>query len=135
MNSEKFLRTPPDDCFCIGKSKNLGSFKIVKHLSCQYVAQKKSWMDSQIFEHGVLKLDRKFRVDERKIDVIIDSSPVHPPIFNLTNIQFVFLHPNTASILQPIDQGVIRSPKLHYRGKVVRLLFRALEKNEPYPKI
>ena len=92
-------------------------------------------MDSQIFEHWVRKLDRKFRVDKRKIATIIDNSPAHPPIFNLTNIQFVFLHPNTTSILQPMDHGVIRSPKAHYRGKVVRLLFRALEKNEPYPKI
>ena len=92
-------------------------------------------MDSQIFEHWVRKLDQKFRVDERKINIIIDNSPAHPSIFNLTNIQFVFLRPNTMSILQPMNQGVIRSPKAHYRGKVVRLLFRALEKNEPYPKI
>ena len=99
------------------------------------VAQKKSWMDRQIFEHCVRKLDRKFRVNERKIAIIIGNSPAHPLIFNLTNIPFVFLHPNTTSILQPMDQGVIRSPKAHYREKGVHLLFRASEKNGPYPKI
>ena len=39
------------------------------------------------------------------------------------------------SILQLMDQGVICSLKVHYRGRVVHLLCRALEKKEPCPKI
>ena len=45
--------------------------------------------------------------------------------------------PNTMSILQPVDQGVIRSLKVHYQGTVVHFLCflcTALEKNEPYSK-
>ena len=34
-----------------------------------------------------------------------------------------------------MDQGVIRSLKAHYRGRIVRFLCRALEKKEPCPKI
>ena len=34
-----------------------------------------------------------------------------------------------------MDQGVIRSLKAHYRGRVVRLLCRVLEKKEPCPNI
>ena len=34
-----------------------------------------------------------------------------------------------------MDQGVIRSLKAHYRGRVVRLLCRAFKKKEPCPKI
>ena len=34
-----------------------------------------------------------------------------------------------------MDQGVIGSLKAHYRGRVVHLLCRNLEKNELYPKI
>ena len=86
-------------------------------------------MNSQIFEDWVHKLDRKFRVDERKIALIIDNYPAHTSISNLTNIQLVFLPPDT------MDQGVIRSLKVHYRGRVVRSLCRALEKNGPYSKI
>ena len=37
--------------FIRGKSKNPCYFKSVKHLPCQYVAQKKSWMNSQNFEN------------------------------------------------------------------------------------
>ena len=34
-----------------------------------------------------------------------------------------------------MDQGVIRNLKAHYRGRVVRLLCRALEEKEPCQKI
>ena len=121
--------------FVIGKSKKPRCFKNIKHLPCQYTSQKKSWMDSEIFENWVRKLDQKFRVDGRKIVLIIDNCPAHPSISNLTNIHLVFLPPNTTSVLQPMDQGVLRSLKAHYRRRVVRLLCSALENNKPLPKI
>ena len=121
--------------FVICKSKNPRCFKNVKHLPCEYKSQKKSWINSEIFEEWVRKLDRKFRADDRNIALIIDNFPAHPSISNLTNVQLVFLPPNTTSILHPMDQGVIRSLKAHYRGRVVRLLCRGLEKKEPCPKI
>ena len=92
-------------------------------------------MNSEIFEEWVRKLDQNFGADDRKIAFIIDNCPAHPSISNLTNVQIVFLPPNTTSILQPMEQGVIRSLKAHYRGRVLRLLCRALEKKEPCPKI
>ena len=96
------------------KSKNSRCFKNVKHLPCEYKSQKKSWMNSEIFEEWVRKLDRKFRADDRNIALIIDKCPAHPSISNLTNVKLVFLHPNTTSILQPMDQGVIRGLEAHY---------------------
>ena len=121
--------------FVIWKSKNPRYIKNVRHLPCEYESQKKSWMNSEIFEEWARKLDRKFRADDRKIALIIDNCPAHLSISNLTIVQIIFLSPNTTSILQPMDQGVIRSLKAHYRGRVVRLLCRDLEKKEPCPKI
>ena len=92
-------------------------------------------MDSQIFEEWVRKLDRTFRMEGRKIALLIDNCPAHPSVSDLTNVQLVFLPPNTTSVLQPIDQGVIRSLKAHYRGRVVRRLCRALDKMKTLPKI
>ena len=34
-----------------------------------------------------------------------------------------------------MDQGVIRSLKAHYRRRIVRLCIKAVDKNEPLPKI
>ena len=120
--------------FVIWKSKNTRYFKNVKHLPCEYKSQKKSWMNTEIFEEWVDKLDRKFSEDDRKIALIIDNCPAYPSISNFTNVQIVFLPPNTTSILQPMDQGVLRSLKAHYRGRVVRLLCRALEKKKALSK-
>ncbi|XP_037779428.1 tigger transposable element-derived protein 4-like [Penaeus monodon] len=90
---------------------------------------------NEIFEEWLRKVDRKFRVDGRKIALIIDNCRAHPTLSNLTNVQLVFLPPNTTSILQPMDQGVIRSLKAYYRGKVVRMISRALEEKKSCPKI
>ncbi|XP_063593052.1 tigger transposable element-derived protein 4-like [Penaeus indicus] len=112
--------------FAIGKSNSPRCFKNIKHLPTQYTSQKKSWMSGDIFEEW----DRKFRVDGRKIAHIINNCPAHPTLSNLTNVQLVFLPPNTTSMLQPMDQGVIRSLKAFYRGEVVRLISRALEEKK-----
>ena len=72
-------------------------------------------MNNQIFEHWIRKLDRKFSVDEKKVAVIIDGCPAHLPISKLTNIELIFLHPNTMSILQSMGQGAIKSLKGHYQ--------------------
>ena len=116
--------------FLIGKFKTPRCFKHIKNLPCKYKSQKKSWMDSQIFEEWVHKLDRKFRMEGRKIALLIDNCPAHPSVSDLTNVQLVLLPPNTSSVLQPMDQGVIRSLKAHYRGRAVRRLCRALDKTK-----
>ena len=71
--------------FVTWKSKNLCCFKNVKHLPCEYKSQKKSWMNSEIFEEWFRKIDRKFCADDRKSALIIDNCPAHPSISNLTN--------------------------------------------------
>ena len=52
----------------------------------------------------------------REILLLIDNAPSH--IFDevqLTNVRVVFLHPNMTSHIQPLDAGIIRSFKAHYR--------------------
>ena len=92
-------------------------------------------MDSQTLEEWVRKLDQTFRMEERKIELLIKNCLSHPSVSNLTNLQLVFFLPNTTSVLQPHDQAVIRSPKADYRGRVVRRLCIALDKTKTLPKI
>ena len=79
-------------------------------------------MDSQIFQECLRKLDLAFQMEGRKIALLIDNCPAYPSVSDLTNVQLVFLPPNATSVLQPADQGVIRSLKVHYRERVVRWL-------------
>ena len=99
------------EMFVIDKSKKPRCFKNVKRIPCRYRTQKKSWMTGVLFEEWVRKLDSSFRAKSRKVALLIDNCPRHPEIKNLTNINIIFLPPNTTSVLQPMDQGVVEASK------------------------
>ena len=103
--------------FVIGKAKKPRCFKNIKTLPCRYGAQKKSWMDDVLFEEWVRDLIKKFVSEKRKVALIIDNCKAHPIIDNLSNIKLVFLPPNTTSVSQPMDQGIIRCLKANYRKR------------------
>ena len=46
-----------------------------------------------------------------------------------------FLPPNTTSVSQPMDQGVIRCLKAHYRKRLVKLILHSLNSNKPLLKV
>ena len=69
--------------FVIGKSKTPRCFIGLKHLPCRYRNQKKSWMDSILFKEWVQKIDVTFEFQGKKIVLLVDNCPVHPPINDL----------------------------------------------------
>ena len=76
--------------FVIGKAKNSGCFKGTKNLPCRYRSQRKSWMDSVLFEEWVRDVNKKFQAEGRKVALITDNRPAHPFIENLSHIKLVF---------------------------------------------
>ena len=74
-------------------------------------------------------------MEGRKIALLIGNCPAHPSVSDLTKVQLVFLPPNTNSVLQQMDQGVMRSLKTHCRGTVARQLCRTLNKMKMLQKI
>ena len=121
--------------FVIGKSKKPRCFNGVRNLPCRYRAQKKSWMDSQLFEDWVREQDRKFEREGRKVALVVDNCPAHPDVADLKAIHLVFLPPNTTCKTQPMDQGVIKATKAYYRASVVRRYIDAVEKGKGAPNI
>ena len=121
--------------FVTGKSKAPKCFKNVTSLPCRYRSQKKSWMDSTLFEEWVREVDVKFQTENRKIALIIDDCPAHPTIADLSNVKLIFLPPNTTSVSQPMDQGVIKCLKAFYRRRLVNLMIKRLEQGQDLPKI
>ena len=121
--------------FVIGKSTRPRCFAGIRNLPYRYRLQKKSWMDRTLFEEWVRELDRTFMGEGRKDALIVDNCAAHPHIEGLKAIQLVLLPPNTTSKTQPMDQGVNRSLKAHYRALTVQLFIRAVDKNQPLPKI
>lgn len=116
----------------IGKSARPRCLKNVKHLPVTYKSNKKAWMTSDIFEEHIRSWDKELRNKNRKILLLVDNCPSHPELKNLTNIKLVFLPPNTTSILQPMDQGVIKNLKLYYRKSLIIRMIDCLDRGEKF---
>ena len=121
--------------FVIGKAKDARCFKNIKNCSCRYQSQRKSWIDSVLLEEWVRDVNIKFQAEGRKGALIINNCPAHPILENLPQIKPVFLPPNTTPVIQPMDQGIIKWVKVHYRIRLVKLILRCLDSNKPLPKV
>ncbi|KAL5523579.1 hypothetical protein ACEPAG_7752 [Sanghuangporus baumii] len=73
-------------------------------------------MTGSVFKILIDDLDAEMRSKNRHICLLIDNAPSH--IFDpttLTNIEIKPLEPNMTSHIQPMDAGIIRTFKAHYR--------------------
>lgn len=112
----------------INKSTKPRCFKHMdmKSLPVVYMSQKKSWMDCKLFSEwfaqhfvpAVRRFCREKGLDEKAL-LLLDNAPSHPSTATLQSpdgkIKAMFLPPNTTSIVQPIDQGVLDPCKRRYK--------------------
>ena len=75
-------------------------------------------MTSGNFERWLRGVNNRMLKERRKILLFLDNCPVHPPM-ELSNMKLVFLPPNTTSRLQPLDAGIIKAFKMHYRRNLL----------------
>ena len=59
-------------------------------------------MSEKLLKKWVENLDRTFRAQGRKAALLVNYCPDHPYIENLSNINLIFLSPNTT----PVGPGV-----------------------------
>ena len=76
---------------------------------------KKAWMTSAIFTEWIHAFDKKMKSQYLHILLLLDNAPSHATNINLTNVKMQLLPPNTTSILQPLDQGILQTRKAKYR--------------------
>jgi hypothetical protein len=55
----------------------------------------------------------------KKIILFLDNFSGHGASIELKNIKIAFYPPDCTSILQPLDQGIIRAFKSYYRSKLM----------------
>jgi hypothetical protein len=111
----------------IGKFQNPRCFKGIKQLPTQYEANRKAWMNSELFTSWLRKFDQKMHRQKRKVLMVVDNCPAHPRVLNLKATELVFLPPNTTSKLQPCDQGIIYNLKCHYRKEMMKQLIHHMD--------
>ncbi|XP_008184737.1 tigger transposable element-derived protein 6-like [Acyrthosiphon pisum] len=115
----------------IGKSAKPRCFKIIKiiNLPVSYLANKNTWMTAETFTSWLKDWDKEFGKQLRKILLTVDNAGPHPKLIDLKNITLEFLPPNTTSLVQPLDMGIIKNLKTHYRGLLVTYILKAIEDN------
>lgn len=110
--------------YAIGKFKNPRCFSKARP-PLPYYSSANAWMTSWIWSDILKKFDRE--LGNRKVILFADNAACHKIEVALKNIKIVFMPPNTTSLIQPLDQGIIRTAKVHYRTQVMRKMLRALD--------
>lgn len=107
----------------IGKSKNPRALKnVMDNLPVHYYSSRNAWFTTEItndwFHTKAVPAIKKHQIEHLKISedevkalVLLDNAPMHPDEDKLCSkdkkIKCMFLPPNTTSVFQPMDQGVI----------------------------
>nr|XP_057933526.1 tigger transposable element-derived protein 4-like [Doryrhamphus excisus] len=115
--------------FLIGMFKNPLSWKHVRRFPLKYDHNKEACMTPALFITWLQQLDRSMVLQKRKISLIVDNCSAHPNVEDLQAIKLVFLPENSTSDTQPMNRGIIRTLKFHYRKMLTRKKLAFLEAN------
>ena len=116
----------------VGKSAKPRALKsVMGHLHAAYYHNRSAWITQDIvtdwfhkdFDPAVRDYQSTFygvSKEDVKAVLLLDNAPAHPGSSKLSSkdgkIKVMFLPPNTTSLIQPMDQGVIESAKRQYRN-------------------
>uniref|UniRef100_A0A2S2QB38 Tigger transposable element-derived protein 1 n=1 Tax=Sipha flava TaxID=143950 RepID=A0A2S2QB38_9HEMI len=82
-------------------------------------------MIAVIFKYWLINWDKEFNWN---ILLLIDHFLAHIiECISLRHVKVIFLPENTTSIIQPCDQGIIRSLKAYYRSAIRRKVLAAID--------
>ena len=132
----------------VGKSKNPRAFRginIEQSLSVVYYNSKKAWFNQAIstdwfLSHFVPKVRKyqeevlKIALDDVRVVLVLDNAPAHLSEEKLVScdgkIKVLYLPPNTTSVIQPMDQGIICAMKRHYVRHYLNEVLIVIEDDE-----
>ena len=87
-------------------------------------------MNEQVFCEWLLDLNSLFRSKGKKIVLLVENCPGHK-IDNIEHrldyVRVVFLPPNTTSVIQPCDVGIIQAFKSSYRRMMLRKVIQLVD--------
>lgn len=82
----------------------------------------KAWMTGEKFLAYLQKFNMAMENQNRKVALLLDNAPCHPEV-QLSAVKLVFLPPNTTAGTQPLDAGIIKNFKVHYRDMLLSHLY------------
>ena len=111
----------------IGTSQKPRCFKNVRAFSANYSFSKNAWMINGIWSDWLRKLDRSLCFKQRKIALLVENCSAYGDVEEIKCIEVVKLPPNTTSLIQPCDMGIIRTLKAYCRHEIRARIIDAIE--------
>lgn len=89
-----------------------------------YINQKKAWVDKSVYRHWfnqVFLPQIREVAGDRKVALLMDNCAGHDSTCEdpTGQVTVFFLPPNTTSVYQPLDQGMISVFKTRYKAKML----------------
>ncbi|XP_021706484.1 tigger transposable element-derived protein 1-like [Aedes aegypti] len=121
----------------INTSQSPRSMKNVNmtNLPVHWKSNSKAWMSGPLFKewfHECFVPEVQCYMSEKGLDfkviLILDNAPSHVAISH-PNVKVLFLPPNTTSLIQPLDQGVIAVFKKQYIKLSFRYVYETMERD------
>ena len=78
-------------------------------------------MTSQIMEEWLTAFNGRMKMQNRHVLLFLDNATCHQHI-KFSNMRLVWFPPNTTSVSQPMDQGIIRNVEVHYHKLLIQSL-------------
>ena len=75
-------------------------------------------MTRTFFDGWLKSWDKQLQTKQRKVALLMNNCSAHKPTIYLKNVSIFLLPPNTTSILQPCEMGVIKSMKSYFRHEM-----------------
>ena len=118
----------------IGKAKNprclQKKYKMtVNEMAVDWYASKNAWMTGDIHLRIMTKFNNQMRKAGCHVLYVCDNASSHQ-VREYSHIKFLMLPPNVTSIVQPLDQGIIRSVKRRYKKKLAERYLVSVENNK-----
>ncbi|KAK4309429.1 hypothetical protein Pmani_018926 [Petrolisthes manimaculis] len=99
----------------------------------------KAWVTQALFmdwfyHHFIPEVEKYCRAKSLPFNVllVLDNAPGHPPYLDDVhpNVKVVYMPPNTSSIIQPMNQGVIATFKKYYLRRIFSQALKATDNSE-----
>ena len=104
----------------IGSHQSLLQINTMEPRPYDYRTQENKWMTAEIFEEWLEEWNSQLKSENKCIALIVDNCYSHKLVTRHSNIALFYLPPCQTSLLQPMDQGIIRSFKSLYRQLLVQ---------------
>lgn len=113
----------------IGKSQQPRCLWGKKSLPVIYDSNSNAWMTGDTLRTWLAAVNKDMQLQNRHVLLLVDKCSAHPQdaAKKLTNVHLSFLPPNTTSVIQPCDQGIIRNLKVLYRRQVVKKMIEDID--------